>query len=864
MNALYSKNLISTKEAAELSGYSADYLARLARRDEVKGTQVGRTWLVERESLLRFMKKNGRSKKELAGLVSTKEASKLFGYTPDYLARLARNGDVKGMQVGRTWLVERESLAQFLRTLDERKEARALALARAREAEYRELHSPLRGVKRTFSKPLPIPPFNVTRHIGHRVSERNIGRSSLHTHVLALLIAFAVITSSAFVAKAGVPELAARTGEIIGEISSGFNDTFGDIPSRIATRINAATITMHTVSKHVARDNSRIFAQNTFPFFIAFNFSSLQMPIENSRHVSRTTLVPRSLPAQTAPTTIEKMRIVAIGAYALATHPSRVADSLARAYVAIGTNVYAAIVTSLSSYHSLVEKFGAQSLNLAAVVRDTLADAPEFVERVNLAFGTAIIDATHMAIRADVAFAYASAEVAPRSARAAVALIGGAGDLLVNVASRAPSFATTIFLRTTEVPAHIAPVIAEAVFNAGYEASARLITLTGTVSRQYLALVFDTGRLAYDGVASSLALASASWQAIAAAPIVFEDVYLGILSKGAFALGSLDSLVRMPEIAAVITAVQPTLTIGEQVALATYETIHGFFTSVGRMLARLFGPLPMYVQLTPSTRRTVTIVATSTVSRILVIENTSSLPRDSIVYQTTVGISPNVMNQSLASLRTEILEVIARMPAPERTISRGSQWDSSGSNISYTAGFVGIGTESPSEALSVTGNGLFSGSVTASSLALSSALPVSSGGTASTTLGGILVGNGTSEIKSLTVGTNLTFDGTTLDATGGGTGIGTVSTSTNETAGRLAYWTTTNGTPATLGEVSTTTLTFSGPFSGYAALGTLVSGADSTVTWTGLATTTALSQGNLLYSSNGTAGVTSVATSSPV
>ena len=47
------------------------------------------------------------------------------------------------------------------------------------------------------------------------------------------------------------------------------------------------------------------------------------------------------------------------------------------------------------------------------------------------------------------------------------------------------------------------------------------------------------------------------------------------------------------------------------------------------------------------------------------------------------------------------------------------------------------------------------------------------------------------------------------DATGAG-GSGTVSTSTNETAGRLPYWTTTSGTPAKLGEVATTSLTASG------------------------------------------------------
>ena len=44
------------------------------------------------------------------------------------------------------------------------------------------------------------------------------------------------------------------------------------------------------------------------------------------------------------------------------------------------------------------------------------------------------------------------------------------------------------------------------------------------------------------------------------------------------------------------------------------------------------------------------------------------------------------------------------------------------------------------------------------------------------------------------------------DASGTG-GASVVATSTNETSGRLSYWTTTSGTPAKLGEVATTTLT---------------------------------------------------------
>ena len=87
------------------------------------------------------------------------------------------------------------------------------------------------------------------------------------------------------------------------------------------------------------------------------------------------------------------------------------------AYIAIGVDAYAAITASLSAYRSLVEESGTQSLALAAAARDALATAPRFVAGVNLAFGTAIIGASHAAIQADTMLAYWLAEAAPRRPR---------------------------------------------------------------------------------------------------------------------------------------------------------------------------------------------------------------------------------------------------------------------------------------------------------------------------------------------------------------------------------------------------------------------------------------------------------------
>lgn len=73
--------------------------------------------------------------------------------------------------------------------------------------------------------------------------------------------------------------------------------------------------------------------------------------------------------------------------------------------------------------------------------------------------------------------------------------------------------------------------------------------------------------------------------------------------------------------------------------------------------------------------------------------------------------------------------------------------------------------------------------------------------------------------NSIAAGTNITLSTTTnnntivISSTASGGGSGNVATSTSETAGALAYWTSSGATPATLGNVATTTLTASSPLS---------------------------------------------------
>src|SRR3989338_7131975 len=145
-------------------------------------------------------------------LITTKEAGELFGYSSDYLARLARSGKIVGRRVGHSWLVEREPLELFVANAGDRKIDRARALALARAEEYRShrtayrtlvsrVHKVLRPIEISSDSGLPQGTFLFTQH-------RHVLQLSATT--LALL----VVISGALIARAGaIQNAGARLGE---------------------------------------------------------------------------------------------------------------------------------------------------------------------------------------------------------------------------------------------------------------------------------------------------------------------------------------------------------------------------------------------------------------------------------------------------------------------------------------------------------------------------------------------------------------------------------------------------------------------------------------------------------------------------
>ncbi len=58
---------ITTQEAAELSGYHVNYLRKLIRRGDIRGRKVSIVWLIDRQSLLDYMAQAAESEDKRRG-----------------------------------------------------------------------------------------------------------------------------------------------------------------------------------------------------------------------------------------------------------------------------------------------------------------------------------------------------------------------------------------------------------------------------------------------------------------------------------------------------------------------------------------------------------------------------------------------------------------------------------------------------------------------------------------------------------------------------------------------------------------------------------------------------------------------------
>lgn len=127
------KHYLSSRRAAEMIGYSQDYVTHLAREGMLDARMVEGLWFISRTALDMHKAEATMKAEEKAEVnheehshgpatlvsfdgreyVSTARAANASGFTPDYIAQLAREGTVPGRQVGNRWYVDLESVIAY-------------------------------------------------------------------------------------------------------------------------------------------------------------------------------------------------------------------------------------------------------------------------------------------------------------------------------------------------------------------------------------------------------------------------------------------------------------------------------------------------------------------------------------------------------------------------------------------------------------------------------------------------------------------------------------------------------------------------------------------------------------------------------
>ena len=54
----------------------------------------------------------------LSEVITTAEAARLLGYTPQHVRRLVRDGRLEGTKIGRDWVILRDSISAYLAARD--------------------------------------------------------------------------------------------------------------------------------------------------------------------------------------------------------------------------------------------------------------------------------------------------------------------------------------------------------------------------------------------------------------------------------------------------------------------------------------------------------------------------------------------------------------------------------------------------------------------------------------------------------------------------------------------------------------------------------------------------------------------------
>lgn len=291
--------------------------------------------------------------------LSTKEASELSGYNPDYLSRLCREGTIVGKQFGRAWFVERASLDAFCEAQRDRKEQLRSTMSEEREREY---HGESQAKREEAPQPIKSP--FVARSWQRNSASQPV---SYNRPLAALAVALVVVSGTAY-----------------GSVSPLIIGTLDQAP-QAAERI-ARTFAPQVV---LPESDFRVTVVEESVPSVALVVPS---PEQITTNVTRATPQVASVAVVSGDTSGTASLFVSTGEVRVAelvhaaTHPHEVLESVARAYVATGWHVLGSMYAANDAYYASVLTTGDASLDAALVVRDTSVRAARVPDAILTAY----------------------------------------------------------------------------------------------------------------------------------------------------------------------------------------------------------------------------------------------------------------------------------------------------------------------------------------------------------------------------------------------------------------------------------------------------------------------------------------------
>lgn len=296
------------------------------------------------------------------GITSVKDAAQSTGYSTSYISRLCRTDKILCEQKNKEWIIDTQSLEEFVSSQERRKQGYAATLARSRKDAYRYAQIEKRSISVSSGGDYA----------------RTITPQSMWHKVAFAGVSLMIVFSSSSLALFGWGSSFVRVGNsTLQESLQGFGEIVADATNAVSQQMDAAAA-IGAESRRVSAHAVRV---QTLPLNISMQdipmASSIVLPVTAAYVQPQSTAFIAQFFLKTLPTYALEQQLAAINV----THVSRktVFHELTRDYIDSGQFLYSLIERGLGGYHTALTQSGVTTLAFGASIRDVLIKTPSVV-----------------------------------------------------------------------------------------------------------------------------------------------------------------------------------------------------------------------------------------------------------------------------------------------------------------------------------------------------------------------------------------------------------------------------------------------------------------------------------------------------